>query len=114
MLAGAIVLLLILAITIPALIKGIQGESEWTVKQTRSTRAFQLAEAGIERGYQQLILSTGTWTVVQAGGTVRNFNFDRVYSGLGGGQYEIRIAQGPGTDAATITSVGRDNSSEEI
>ena len=47
---GAIVLLVVLAILVPAIIVYVQNESKWTLKEQRNTRAFQLAEAAVEGG----------------------------------------------------------------
>src|SRR4051812_10401553 len=111
---GAIVLLLILAILVPGIISYVQNESKWTVKEQRTTRAFQLAESAVERGFQQIILSTVTWSTLQAGGALTGFNYDQTYTDLSGGQYEIKMISGPGTQTATITGVGRDTSNHEI
>jgi hypothetical protein len=111
---GAIVLLVILAILIPGLISYIQNEAKWTVKEQRTTRAFQLAESAVERGFQKIIQSTGVWNTLQSGGVLAGYNFDQTYTDLAGGVYEIKIIQGPGTQAATITGVAKDTSNKEI
>jgi hypothetical protein len=111
---GAIILLVILAIFVPALIKYTENESFWTVKEQRTTSAFQLAESAVERGFQTIILSTGVWNSIQAGGTIPGYNFDQVYADLAGGVYEIKISQGPGIQQATIFGIGKDSSSKEI
>ncbi len=111
---GAIILLVVLAITIPALIKYMEKESDWSVKAERSTRAFQLAEAGVERGYQSLILSTTTLAAVEAGGTLSDFNFDQSYSDMPGGIYSIRLVGNPAALTITVTAVGKDTSNSEI
>ena len=103
-----------MALLVPAIIVYIQNESRWTVKQQRSTRAFQLAEAAVERGFQTIIQSTGNWNTLQGGGTLANYDFDNTYTDLPGGEYEIAIAQGPGTQTVTITGAARDTSTNEI
>jgi hypothetical protein len=112
-LIGAIIVLVVLSILIPAIIMHVQHETDWAMKEQRSTRAFQLAETAVERGFQQLILSTGNWTTIQGGGTVTNYNFDHTYTDMYGGSYEIKIEK-TGTQAATITGVARDTLSKEI
>src|SRR5262249_37922343 len=101
---GAIVLLLVLAILVPALIVYVQNESKWTVKEQRTTRAFQLAESAVERGFQQVIQSTTVWASIQAGSTLSNYNFDYSYTDLPGGTYEIRVTSS-GTQGAAITGI---------
>ncbi len=110
---GAIILLVLLAILVPGIIVYVQNESKWTVKEQRTTRAFQLAEAAVERGFQHVIQTTATWASVQAGAAITHYNFDRVYVDAAG-EYAIRITSGPGTNAATVTGVGRDLSTNEV
>jgi hypothetical protein len=112
-LIGALFLLFVLAIAIPVLISHTQNESFWTVKQQRTTGAFALAESALEQGYQQFIISTTTWQSVQAGTIPSGYNFNQTYKGSGG-EYEIRIASGPGAGHATVTGVARDVSKNEI
>jgi len=109
-----IIALTVLTIGIPALIYYIQKESDWAMKEERTTRAFQLAEAGIERGYQSLILSTTSLSTVEAGGTLTSYNFDQAYTDMPGGQYSIRLAGNPIAQTVTVTSVGKDSSGKEL
>lgn len=111
---GAIILLALLAIGLGALIKYIQHESIWTVKETRTTTAFQLAEAGVERGFQNIIQSTTVWNTLQTGSALSGFHFDTVYTDLSGGQYSILVTSGPGTQEATVIAVGQDSSTKEL
>jgi len=89
-----------------------QNESRWTLKEQRTTRAYQLAESAIEHGYQNLLLSTSTWYDVQGGASVSGFHFDTTYTGVQSGEYEIRYAAGPGTSDLTITGVGRSTTAD--
>ena len=59
-LLGVIVLLVVLAILIPTMVKYVQHEAKWSVKQGQNTNAFQLAEAAVDRGYQKIAESTAT------------------------------------------------------
>src|SRR5262249_23706195 len=113
-LIGVIIVMTILIILLPALVSYIQRESSWSVKEQRSTRAFQLAEAGTERGYQALILSTTSVATVEGGGTLQFYNFDQKYTDLPGGVYAIKLVGNPAAQTITITSVGKDSSSNEI
>jgi len=73
----AIGILLFLAIALPTVILMTQNESRWTVKEQRTTKSYQLAESAVEHGFQQLLLSTNTWTLVQGGSTINGFHFDQ-------------------------------------
>ncbi len=113
---AAIVLLLSLALLVPLMVAYSQHEASWTVKQARSTTALHLAEAGVEKAYLRLTLSTGTWANIQAGSTstpVADYNFDKEYSDVAGGTYAISITSGPQKQEATVISVGRDASKNE-
>jgi len=113
LLIGALALLLILAISVPAIITYVQRESAWTVKQSRSTRAAQLAESAVERGYMQLIVSTSVVTNALAGIAITGYNLDLSYSDSSGGTYEIRIASHSST-SVSVTGVGRDRDQKEV
>ncbi len=108
----AILIVLVLAITIPAIVRLVQNESTWTAKSQRSTRAFALAEAAVERGYQQLLLSTSTWNNVLAGTIPSGYNFDQTYTDSGG-SYEIRLSSS-GVQEISVVGVGKDTSGKEI
>jgi len=108
-----VIALTVLTISIPVMVYYVQKESQWSIKEDRSTHAFQLAEAGIERGYQALILSTTSLATVELGGTLTNYNFDQAYTDIPGGQYSIRLVGNPAAQTITITSVGKDSSGNE-
>jgi Tfp pilus assembly protein PilX len=111
---GAIVLLVVLALLVPALVVYIQNEGKWTVKEEQSTRAFQLAETAVERGFQEIITSSSVWARIQASDIPDGYHFDQTYTDSVQGSYEIRIQQGPGSQAATITGVAKDTSNKEV
>jgi hypothetical protein len=108
----AILILVILAITLPALVSYIQSESRWTVKEQHTTKSYQLAEAAVEHGHQKLLISTSTWDLVQAGTPVPDFDFDNTFTGVSGGSYQIQYAAGPSVNQITITGVGRATTSD--
>ncbi|MBI4351116.1 MAG: hypothetical protein HY550_06735 [Elusimicrobia bacterium] len=112
-LVGVLVLLVILAIVVPTMVKYVQNEARWSVKQGQNTNAFQLAESAVDRGYQKIAESTSTWESIQDGEVQTGFNFDTIYSDLSGGTYTIRITSGPENDEVTILTVGRDKMNRE-
>lgn len=102
-LVGAIVLLLVLLILVPAMVLYVRHESRWTAKQEKSTAAFHLAEAATERGYWKISQSTVPTTIIPLAG----YSFDASYSDVPGGSYAVSI----GSDAnknIIVTGVGRD------
>lgn len=112
-LALVIVILLVVSTLVPLLVFYTQREANWTAKQASNTYAFHLAEAGIEKAYLALSLSTQTWVNLQAGTLLTNYKFDKVYSDLSGGTYAVSITSGPGVQQATVISIGRDTLKRE-
>jgi hypothetical protein len=107
-LPGAVAILTILAVMIPAIVMWVQRENVFASKQNMNTTAFHLAEAGAEKAYLYISLSTITWNNIQAGQAQTNYKFDKVYSDIGGGTYTIGISSGPASQQATIVTIGRD------
>jgi hypothetical protein len=108
----AIMLLLVLLVMVPLMVVFSQTEAKWSVKESQETQAMHLAEAGVEKGYLKISLSTLTWVSLQAGGAtasaaLTNYKFDKAFSDVGSGSYAISITSGPGLQQATIISVGR-------
>ncbi|MBI2788895.1 MAG: hypothetical protein HYX59_09460 [Elusimicrobia bacterium] len=107
-LPGAVAMLVILAIMVPSIVLWIQRETVFASKQSHNTVAFHLAEAGVEKAYLFVSLSTITWNNIQAGQAQTDYSFDKTYSDITGGTYTISITSGPGTQQVTIVTVGRD------
>ena len=106
-LPGVIALLVILSVMVPAMVYWVQRESIASANQADDTRAFHLAEAGTEKAYLILSLSTITWANLQAGTPPADFSFNKAFSDLGSGQYTVSITSGPDDEQATIISIGR-------
>lgn len=113
LLLGVMALLVVLAIIIPSMVKYIQNESRWSVKQAQNTNAFQLAESAVDRAYQKIVESTTTWNAVKNGQALAGYNFDTAYSDMAGGTYTISVTSGPQLQQATIIAVGRDKFKKE-
>lgn len=107
-------ILLMLFISTPPLIKWLQSDSERTVKQQKSSTAFNLANGALERGMWKLKSSTSTWAAAAIGTTISGYNFDVTYKDLEGGTYRIRFSSGPGASQVTVTAEARDPLNEEI
>jgi hypothetical protein len=112
-LPGAVAMLVILAVMIPAIVLWIQRETVFASKQSMNTVAFHLAESGAEKAYLYVSLSTITWNAIQAGTPQTDYKFDKKYTDIAGGTYAISITSGPLTQQVTIITVGRDRYNNE-
>lgn len=113
-LPGAIAILMIMCVMVPAMVYWVQREAVWSQKQAANTTAFHLAEAGTEKGYLAVTQSTLTWRNLQNGTGITNYMFDTTFNDLSGGTYAVSITSGPGTEQTTIISVGRDRFNREV
>lgn len=114
-LVGVIVLSLCLLILTGALVQWAQQESKVSVKHQKSTLAFHLAEAAIDRGRWKLQESNTIWDSSGLGTVIDNYDFDKAYADIAGGQYAIRITSDPSnSDRRIIEGVGRDSSTKEV
>lgn len=112
-LPGAIAMLVILSVMVPTIVFWVQRENVFASKQAHNTMAFHLAEAGVEKAYLFVSLSTITWNNLQNGTSQADYRFDKVYSDIAGGTYTISITSGPGTQQVTVITVGRDRLGKE-
>jgi len=114
-LVGVILLSVCLLILTGALVQWIRQESRVSVKQQKSTLAFHLAEAAIDRGRWKLQESNSIWDQTGQGTPLTNYNFDKAYKDIVGGQYAIRITSvSNNSDQRIIEGVGRDSSTKEV
>lgn len=110
----AILLIAVMSVLIPAMVWWSGQESRLSVKQKKSTTAFHLAEAGIDRARWKLLESTNIWLATSSS-TVSGYNFDKVYSDLNGGTYAIKISSDPADkERRIVEAVGRDPSTNEL
>jgi hypothetical protein len=106
-LVGVLVLLVMMTL-VPVMVLYTQWESKWTVKQSKNTEAFNMAESGIEKAYRVLSVSTVTWYNLTDHGTpIDRFKFDYKFDDMGDGEYVVSITSGPEARQATVISVGR-------
>jgi len=109
-----ILLLAVALITVPLLVKYVQYEGKWTIKQSRSTTAYHLAEAGQDRAIWYLVQSTGNWSRAVSGESLAGYCGDVQYSDMEGGLYTINITSGPMTSEVTVVTKGIDSSNNEV
>ena len=105
--------LLLLLISIPMLDNYVKNEAKWSVKERKSTLAFHLAEAGLDRGYWKIKENDTNWTTLADGDTIAGYNDDVIYSDIEGGSYKIKMQQGDASLQVKITATGKDRSNNE-
>jgi Tfp pilus assembly protein PilX len=113
-LVGAITALLIIAIFMPLIVKYVQQESRWAIKQRQTTNAFHLAEAGIDRGIWKLTESDQNWEDAKSGVAIAGYADDVEYADMSGGKYKIKFSSGPDDTKVTIIAKGRDSTTNEM
>jgi hypothetical protein len=109
--------LVVVVMVVLGLVSWLQNDTNWTVKQEKTTDAINFAEAGIDRGAWKLQSATTTWTAAAAGTVIPGYNFDTTYTDIPGGTYRIKFTSGTlpnGMATVTITAEGRDNTKKEI
>ncbi|MBI5211591.1 MAG: pilus assembly PilX N-terminal domain-containing protein [Elusimicrobia bacterium] len=112
-LVGVIVIMLILAVLVPTMVMYVQNESKWSMKQTRNMTAFQIAEAGVDRGFRKISESTTTWASAMAGTFPTGYLFTQAFDDLDGGCYAVAISSGPEEEQVTVISVSTHTSKKE-
>ncbi len=112
-------IMIVFMIFIPALVYYLQQDMKWTVRQKRTTTAFHLAEAGIDRGYWKLLENSDYWTNLGQGETISGYNFDLAYedipsTGSPSGKYTIKLSShSTNSDWRVIQAVGLDSTTNE-
>lgn len=114
-LIGAVVIMVVLLILIPAMVEWVRQESRISVKNAQSTTAFNLAEAAIDRGMVMLKSSTSTWATAQLGKPISGYEFDQTYTDVPGGTYRVCFASTTfqGSPAELVWGEGRNNLKNE-
>lgn len=107
-------ILLFLLLMFPVMNLFVRNEGRWSVKEKKSTAAFHLAEAGVDRACWKMLENSDMW-VITGTGTIAGYNFDQVYTDLGGGSYAIRISSDPtNPDRRIIDAVGKETTSSQL
>ena len=91
-LAGVVMVMMVLLIIVPAVVTWVQMESRASVKDQKSSLAFNLAEAAVDRGMWKLKSTTSTWANAAAGITLAGYNFDATYTDVPGGSYRVTFS----------------------
>src|SRR5690349_7891558 len=104
-LTAVIFMMLLLAVFVPLFIQWMQKESKDSVRETKKTGAFHLAEVGQDRGAWKLRESNTIWTNAVNGVTVTNYDGLVEFTDLQPqGNYKIKFTPGPGTNQVTVLS----------
>lgn len=106
--------ILIFFIIVPVIMNWITDDTKQTVREQKKSIAFNLAQAGVERGYWKVKSSTSTFNSVMMGNSLSGYNFDKVYTDMPGGSYRIKISSGTQAREVIIIAEGRDSSSKEV
>ncbi len=103
----------------------VMNENKWTVKEKKSSTAYYLAEAGIERGYWTLESNPSYFSTLSTS-SIAGYRFDQAYSDIPStgtsslGSYCILLSSyslfgtSIGSSQRVITASGRDNDKKEI
>jgi len=113
LLVGVLFAFLLLLIIVPVMVKWVQDDTRLSVKDQKSSLAFGLAEAAVDRGFWKVKGSTATFAQAMAGTQLAGYNFDVSYRDIPGGSYRIKISSGPGEDEITVYGEGKDLLSKE-
>ncbi len=113
LLVGVLLIFVFMLIIVPVMVRWVQDDTKISVKDQKSTLAFNLAEAAVDRGYWKVKSSTGIYSSVALGSVINGYHFDSVYTDVPGGSYRVNVSSGPGTDQVTILGEGRDSDSKE-
>lgn len=113
LLVGVMLAFLFLLLIVPVMLKWVQDDTRIAVKDQKSSIAFNLAEAAVDRGYWKVKSSVATFNSLMAGNTISGYNFDATYSDISGGTYRIKISSGPDESQVTIVGEGRDSVDRE-
>lgn len=108
-----IALLTVMTIMAYGLVKWLQHDMMWSVKQSKGMSAVNLAESGLDRGQWKLQSTTTTWESASNGVAIAGYNFDTTYRDIPGGTYRIRFSTAA-NNSITIVSEGRDDSTREV
>lgn len=111
-LPGVLAILLVFMILLPALILWLQQDTKMAVKSQKSTLAYNLAEAGVDRGIWKLKQSTTTFSDAATGVVIPGYNFDTTYNDISSGTYRIKFSSGPSSKQVTIWAEGRDSANK--
>lgn len=107
-------IMLFLMLMFPVMNLFVQNEGKWSVKEKKSTTAFHLAEAGVDRARWKMLENDDMW-IITGTGTIAGYNFDQVYAAESGGTYTIRISSDPiDADKRVVECVGRDRSGAQL
>lgn len=112
-LPAVILVFVLLMIIVPVMVKWVQNDTKLSVKDQKTSIAFNLAEAALDRGYWKVKSSTATCDRSINGAPIPGYNFDVVYTDVPGGSYRISISSS-GVKTIKIVGEGRDKSTNEV
>lgn len=111
-LVAVVLAMVALLIMVPALVQWVRQEAKLSVKDRKSTTAFNLAQAAVDRGFWKAKSSTGTIAMALAGTPIAGYEFDVTYGDLPGGTYRVKLSSAP-NKSILIVGEGRDSANKE-
>ncbi|MEM4368547.1 MAG: hypothetical protein QXO21_06020 [Candidatus Anstonellales archaeon] len=112
--AMVVIILMFFSLAIISITFYLHHESLWTLKEKRSTTAFHLAEAGVDRAYWKLTEDPNNFDKILNGEVIPLYDGTTSFADVSGGEYKIWITSDTEPNTIKIISVGRDNSKNEI
>ena len=105
--------LMFLILMVPVIEKFVQNEGKWSMKNRKTTLAFNLAESGVDRAYWKIFENLDNWDTIVNGGSIAGYANDTEYMDIKGGSYRINISSGSNIREIIIIGTGKDFSSKE-
>jgi hypothetical protein len=96
------------------LVNLLRDENHMGLQHRRSTRAFHLAEAAVDKAVWKLRESRDVWDSVADGSIDSDYTGGKVFSDIEGGTYKITISTTDDEDERMIIGVGRDETNNEM
>ncbi len=118
---GVFIIVVAAMLLIPIIVYLLTQEGKWSIKERRTTAAYQAAETGVDRAIWKLNENPTNWASVAFGGTVAGYTGNTVYNVYASSnstaviaQYKVNITSGASSSEVLIISKGRDISTNEI
>jgi len=110
----AIIVVIVLLVFVSTLNKLLNYDTRLTMKHKRSTTAFHLAEAAVDRGIWKLKESKDVWNGVESWTSTYPYKGGKDFDDIEGGEYRITISTTSNENERKIIGWGRDDSTNEL
>ncbi len=120
-LTGVFIIIVAAILLIPIIVYSLIQEGKWSIKERRTTAAYQAAETGVDRALWKLNSTPSGWGAVASGGTISGYTGATVYNIYASSnstaviaQYKVNITTTATPGQILIISKGRDISTNEL